>query len=163
MASASRNDRVMPRGRGLLVPSSGNEAMKQGDSKPLAFIGRGRGAMLMSVVSGTRRPDSLPAYLFRRQDSVEVQTESAKHSDFASQTSKVPMANWATQTYKNDWRGDTGRIVRLATPREYQEACEYHKPSSGSFWEFHAGVIAPPIRRNIQTRYLTGRLHPWKE
>ena len=100
MASTSRNDCVMPKGRGLSVPPSGNEAMKKDDHKPFAFIGRGRGAMLMNIVSGTRRPDSLPAYLFRRQNSVEVQTESAKQSDFTSQTSKVPVVNWATQTYQ---------------------------------------------------------------
>ena len=163
MTSVPKNDRVMPRGRGLSMPSSSSKAMKKDEHKPFAFIGRGRGTMLMNIVSGTKRPDSLPAYLFRRQESVEVQTETTKKSDFTSQTAKVPVVNWATQTYKNDWRGDTGRIVRLATPRIYQEACEYHKPSSGSFWDLHEGVIPPPIRRNTQTRYLTGRLHPWKE
>ena len=163
MASKSGNDRMVSKGRGLSVPPSSKEVLKGDEQKLFSFIGRGRGAMLMNIVSGTRRPDSLPAYLFRRQHSVEIQTESAKQSDFTSQTPKVPVVNWATQTYRNDWRGDTGRIVRLATPRAYQEVCEYHKPASGSFWEFHAGVIAPPIRRNTQTRYLTGRLHPWKE
>ena len=154
----------MPRGRGFLVPPS-NDRVTKNDEKPkqVPYIGRGRGAMLMSVVSGTRRPDSLPSYLFRRQQSVEVQTEPTTKSDFTSQTTKPRAVNWATQTYKNDWRGDNGRIVRMTTPRTYTEAYPYHKPASGSFWDRHASIIAPPIRRNTQTRFLTGRLHPWKE
>ena len=66
MEFKAENDRIMPKGRGFLVPPS-NERVTKNDEKPkqVPCIGRGRGAMLMSVVSGTRRTDSLPSYLFR--------------------------------------------------------------------------------------------------
>jgi len=83
----------------------------------------------------------------RQEENGEWQWEDAEASvveikDQSVQTTRKEMSNWATQTYKDDWRGLKGFVQRFVTPRPYVSSC-LHGRETGPYFLSHPRVHQP--------------------